>query len=424
MRTNSTPSLCKRENKETGIESRLLWEKAAGLVPGGRRVWMDFQLTDEQRMLKETAHRLAEKVFRPLASRWDENSEPPLPNLTVLAENGFTGITISEEYGGAAGTILDAALAMEEIARVCPVTAGMILGNCANSEIIMLFGTEEQKRKYLPPIAKGEKLIAWGMTEPDAGSAATELKTRAVLSNDHYILKGNKIFITRASVAKLFIIFTRIGDVPGAKGICSFILDRDTPGFTVGKAEKTMGFKGAGSCELILEDCHVPKDNLLTPPGTFGKVMRGLNIARVLNPTFCLGIAQGAFELAKEYSQTRRQFGKELCEFQGIQWMLADMAVKVDAMRLLIYRAAVTVGAGMPEGPLHAAIAKTYANEAAFDVANAALQIHGGYGYSRDFPLERMVRDVRAFQIAGGSTQILRNLIASLILKRKFSQRD
>jgi alkylation response protein AidB-like acyl-CoA dehydrogenase len=385
---------------------------------------MDFELTDEQRMLKETAHRLAQGVFKPLAARWDENSEPPLPNLRVLAENGFTGITIPEEYGGGGGTVFDAVLAMEEIARVCPVTAGMILGNCANSEIIMLFGTEEQKRRYLPPIAKGEKLIAWGMTEPDAGSAATEMKTRAVLRDGHYTLNGNKIFITRASVAKLFIVFARMGESPGAKGICSYVLDRDTPGFAIGKAEKTMGFKGAGSCELILDDCQVPKENLLTPPGSFGKVMRGLNIARVLNPTFCLGIAQGAFDLAKEYSKVRRQFGKELCAFQGIQWMLADMAVKVDAMRLLIYRAAITVGSGSPEGPLHAAIAKTYANEASFDVANAALQIHGAYGYSQEFPLERMVRDVRAFQIAGGSTQILRNLIASLILKRRFSQRD
>ena len=265
---------------------------------------MDFELTDEQRMLKETAHRLAEDVFKPLAARWDENSEPPLPNLKVLAENGFTGITIPEEYGGAGGTVFDAALAMEEIARVCPVTAGMILGNCANSEIIMLFGTEEQRRRYLPPIARGEKLIGWGMTEPEAGSAATELKTRAVLRDGHYTLNGNKIFITRAAVAKLFIVFARIGEEPGAKGICSFVLDRETPGFTVGKAEKTMGFRGGGSCELILDDCKVPKENLLTPPGSFGKVMRGLNIARVLNPMFCLGIAQGAFELAKEYPRS------------------------------------------------------------------------------------------------------------------------
>jgi butyryl-CoA dehydrogenase len=384
---------------------------------------MDFQLTEEQVMLKNMAHKLGENVFKPLAASWDENEEPPLQNLKTLAENGLAGITIPEEYGGSGGSLFDAMLAMEEISRVCPVTAGMILGNCANSEIILKFGTEEQKRRYLPPIAGGEKLIAWGMTEPEAGSAATELRTKAVSDGDDYLLNGTKIFITRAAIADIFIVFARIGDQPGAKPICSFIVERGIPGFSIGKAERTMGFRGAGSCELVMEGCKISKSSMLTSPGMFSKVMRGLNIARVLNPTFCLGIAQGAFELAKQYSQQRKQFGKELCEFQGIQWMLADMAVKVDAMRLLIYRAAVSVGSDSPDGPLHAAIAKTFSNEAAFEVANMALQIHGGYGYSRDFPLERMVRDVRAFQIAGGSTQILRNLIAALILKRRFSQR-
>jgi len=384
---------------------------------------MEFELSEEQRLLKDMVHRLADDVFRPRAARWDEDADPPLPNLEVLAENGLTGITIPEEYGGSGGTVLDAVLAIEEISRVCPVTAAMILGNCANSEIILKFGTEEQKRKYLPPIAKGETLVAWGMTEPEAGSAATDLKTKAVPEGDYYILDGTKIFISRAQVSDIFIIFARVGEAPGSKAICSFLVEKGTPGFTVGKAEKFMGFRGAGSCELVFENCKLHKDNVVTPIGQFGNVMRGLNVARVLNSTFCLGIAQGAFDLAKRYSQERRQFGKELCEFQGIQWMLADMAVKVDAIRLLIYRAAVSVSSGSPEGPLHAAIAKTYANEAAFEVANAALQVHGGYGYSRELPLERMVRDVRAFQIAGGSTQILRNLIASLVLQRRFSQR-
>jgi len=385
---------------------------------------MEFTLNEEQKMLKNMVHKLAEETFRPLARRWDENEEPPLPNLKVLADNGLAGITIPQKYGGSGGTVFDAVLAVEEIARVCTVTSAMVLGNCVNSEIIIKYGTEDQQGKYLPPIAKGETLIAWGMTEPEAGSAATDLRTRAELRDGHYFLNGTKIFITRSSVSNFFVIFARIGNEPGAKPISSFIVERGTPGFTIGKVEKLMGLKGGGSCELIFEDCKVPKGNLITPPGMFGKLMRGLNIARVLNPVFCLGIAEEALELAKKYSQERVQFGKELCEFQGIQWMLADMAVKVEAMRLLIYRAAASVDSGSPDGPLHAALAKTYANEAAFEVANAALQIHGGYGYSREFPLERMVRDVRAFQIGGGSTQILRNLIASLILKRRFGQRD
>lgn len=384
---------------------------------------MDFQLTDEQKMLKSMCRRLAEEVFRPLADRWDKNDEEPIQNIKVLAKNGLAGIIIPEEYGGAGGKVFDAVLAMEEIARVCPVTAGFILGNCVTSEMILMFGTDEQKVKYIPPIARGEKIIAWAMTEPEAGSAATELKTKAFLDGDDYVLNGSKVFITRGTVADAYIVFARIGEDAGAKGIASFIVDRSAPGFTVGKAEKTMGFKGAGSCSLFFDNCRVSKSALMTKPGMFGKIMQGLNIARCLNPTFSLGIAQGAFDLALEYSKQRKQFGKELCEFQGIQWMLADMAVKIDAMRLLIYRAAHSVGTNLPEGPLQAAIAKTYANESAFEVVNTALQIHGAYGYSCEYPVEKMLRDVRAYQIAGGSAQILRNLIASLLLKRRFDQR-
>jgi butyryl-CoA dehydrogenase len=384
---------------------------------------MEFELNKEQKMLKNAVHEIAEKEFRPLAAAWDEKAEPPLANLKILADTDLSGITIPDKYGGAGGTLFDAVLAMEEISRVCPVTAGMILGNCANSEIILKFGTEEQKKRYLPPLAKGEKLIAWAMTEPEAGSAATDLKTQADLRDGYYYLNGNKVFITRASVAGFFIVFARTNEDTGSKSICSFIVERDMPGLKIGPVEKTLGFKGAGSCELFLEDCKVPQKNRLTSEGMFGKVMTGLNIARVLNPTFCLGIAQGAFELTIDYSKKRKQFGKDLCEFQGIQWMISDMAVKIDAMRLLIYRAAHSIQSGSEHGPLQAAIGKIFSNEAAFEVVNTALQIHGGYGYSCDLPLERMLRDVRAFQIAGGSTQILRNLVASLVLNRRFSQR-
>src|SRR5512139_3446877 len=194
---------------------------------------MEFELNEEQKMLKKTAHKLAEEVFRPLASRWDENEEPPLPNLKNLAGNGFAGITIPEEYGGSGGTVFDAVLVAEEIARVCTVTSAMVLGNCVNSEILIKYGTEEQKKKYLPPIARGETLIAWGMTEPNAGSAATDLKTRAELRDKFYILNGNKIFITRASVSNFFVVFARIGNEPGAKGIASFMVERRFEGFKV-----------------------------------------------------------------------------------------------------------------------------------------------------------------------------------------------
>ena len=202
---------------------------------------MEFELSEEQRMLKDMVHRLADDVFRPLAARWDEHADPPLPNLKVLTENGLTGITIPVEYGGSGGIVLDAVLAIEEISRVCSVTTAMILGNCANSEIILKFGTEEQKRKYLPPIAEGKTPVAWGMTEPQAGSAATDLKTKAVPEGDYYILNGTKIFISRAQVSDIFIIFARVGESPGSKAICSFLVEKGTPGNILRKGSNSEG---------------------------------------------------------------------------------------------------------------------------------------------------------------------------------------
>ncbi len=384
---------------------------------------MNFQLDEELQMLRETVGKMADNIFRPLAARWDQNAEPPLPNLKVLAESGLLGITIPEEYGGSGGSIMHAVIAVEEIARACPSTAGFILANAVAAELFLKFGTEAHRQKWLPLLANGEVVGAWAMTEPEAGSAATETRTRAVKDGNSYILNGRKVFITRGAIAGVFILFARVGDIPGSRGIAAFLVDKKTPGFSIGQLDHHMGFKGAASCELIIDDCRVSEENLLVPAGSFGRMMRGLTIARILNPTFCLGIAQEALNLAVKYSQERRQFGKEIAAFQGIQWMLADMAVKVEAMRLLIYRAAASVMQDLPEAPFHAAVAKTYANEAAFEVTNAAMQIHGGYGYSQEFPLERMLRDVRAFQIAGGSTQILRNSIAERLLNRRIDQR-
>jgi alkylation response protein AidB-like acyl-CoA dehydrogenase len=380
---------------------------------------MIFELDEELKLLRETTARMADEVFGPLAARWDRNAEPPLPNLKVLAQSGLAGILIPEEYGGSGATLMHAVVVVEEISRVCASTAGLVLGNAVTSEMLTKFGTPEHCRQWLPPLASGDILSAWAMTESEAGSAANEMQTRAVKDGSDYILNGRKIFITRGAVADIFILFARVGDIPGGKGIAAFLVEKGRPGFAVGQLDHHMGLRGGASCELIVENCRVPESNLLVPPGSFGRLMRGLNVARILNPTLCLGIAQEALNLAVKYSQERRQFGKEISSFQGIQWMLADMAVKVDAMRLLIYRAASSVMQNSPEAPRHAAIAKTYTNEAAFEVTNAALQIHGGYGYSQDFPLERMLRDVRAFQIAGGTTQILRNTIAAQLLNRR-----
>lgn len=381
------------------------------------------EMSDELQMLRETCAEMARKEFAPKAHIWDEEERSPLENLPTLARAGLAGVTIAEEHGGSGGSVFHAVIAVEEIARACPPTAGFILGNAVTNEMLSLFGTPEHREEWLPQIAAGTKLSAWAMTEPEAGSAATELQTRAVRDGGGYRLTGQKVFITRATVADVFVAFARVDNVPGAKGVAAFLVRADTEGVSLGSPERHMGFRGGGSAEVLFDGAFVSDRDLLVGPGGFGKLMRGLNIARVLNPTFCLGIAREALARALVYTQERRQFGKDLASFQGVQWMLADMHVKVEAMRLLIYRAATAIARGLPDAPLLAATAKTFANENGFQVVDTALQLHGGYGYSRDFPIERMFRDIRGFQWAGGSTQTLRNTIASQIIGRRIDQR-
>lgn len=370
-------------------------------------------------LLRDSVRRLTNASFRPKAAYWDQTTEAPLENLRLLGENGLAGITIDERFGGAGGNVVQAVVAIEEVARGCTATAAFILANCVSAEILQALGSEAQQRKYLPDLAAGRSIGAWAMTEAGAGSAATELRTRATSDGPaHFRLNGTKQFITRAGIASFFIAFARVDDLPGAKSITAFIVDRDTPGLTLGRRDIHMGLRGGASAEVIFEDCRVPAENMILPPGSFAKLMNGLNQARVLNPGMCLGIATEALELATRYTQTRRQFGKPLSEFQGLQWMLADMAVKTEAMRLLVYRAAEQLAARHPDGAHNAAIAKAYAGEAAFEVVDAAMQLHGGYGYSSEFPLERMLRDVRAFKIGGGSTQIMKNRIAAGLFQR------
>ncbi len=374
---------------------------------------------EEIAQLRDSVRRLTDDKFRAKAAHWDETTEAPLENLPVLGENGLAGITVAEEYGGAGGNVVHALAAIEEVARGCTATAAFILANCTSAEVIQAIGTEVQKQKYLPGIATGEFVGAWGMTEAGAGSAATEMRTRAVENPDgSWTLNGTKQFITRAGIARFFILFARANDDPGAKGITAFIVDADTPGLQLGRKDIHMGLRGGASAEVILDNVTVSPEALLLPVGGFGRLMNGLNQARVLNPGMCLGLSEEALHLSTQYLQTRRQFGKTLAEFQGLQWMLADMATKVDAMRLLIYRAAESLATGHPDAPHQAAIAKAYSGEAAFEVVDAAMQLHGGYGYSSEFPIERMLRDVRAFKIGGGATQIMKNRIASGLFKR------
>jgi butyryl-CoA dehydrogenase len=374
-------------------------------------------LDDELQMLQDTALRLARDRFAAKAAHWDRMAEAPLENLKALADAGLAGITIDEAYGGSGASILHAVVAMEQIARVCPVTSAFILANCTAAELIQQFGSEEHKRRYLVPVAAGETVGCWSMTEPAAGSAANDMTTKAVADGDHFLISGTKCFITRAAIAGFYVTFARVGGEPGSRSIAAFIVEKDDPGVRIGHLDLHMGLRGGASAEVIYDNCRVHKSRMVVAPGSFGRIMKGLNQARVLNPTMCLGIASEALDLAVNYAKERKAFGKEIARFQGIQWMLAEMQVKVDAMRALVYKAASLLAAGHADGPQQAAVAKLYTGRAAFEVVNDAMQIHGGYGYSSEFPLERMLRDVRALQLGGGTNEILKNRIAAGMLR-------
>jgi hypothetical protein len=383
---------------------------------------MDFQLTAEQQAFKETVRALAEKEFKPLAAKWDQEESYPYPNVHKLVEARLVGMTIPPEYGGEGKSVFDAIIATEEVARVCGVTGRLVVeGNLGTVGALVHYGTEEQKRKYLPLICQGEKPCI-AITEPEAGSAATELQTCAHLEGDHYVVNGRKWFITGAGESSLYLVFLRLQDVPGARGIGGLLIEKGMPGFFFGKRIPMMGLRGIPEGELIFEDCRVPRHNLLVDAGEgFKKLMRAYNGQRCGAAAVALGIAQGAFDEALRYVQKRKQFGQALAEFQGIQWMLADMAIKLETARLLIYQASTKAKETLLPPMQETAMAKVYAGEMAIDVTNMALQIHGGYGYSRELPLERMARDARMFTIGGGTAQVLRNVIASQLLDRKHS---
>ena len=385
---------------------------------------MEFQLNEEQKMLKKMVHELAEKEFRPKVAEWEAEAEHmPREYFKKLADLGLLGLPIPVEYEGQGRTAFEGILAIEELARVSIQPAMPVFESSVGPvRVIEQFGTEEQKRKYVPPVCRGESWIAVGMTEPEAGSALTDLSTRAVLDGDNYVVNGMKRFISGGGEAEVYVVYVRLSEQKGAKGIGGLIIEKGTPGFSFGKQEQFMGFRGAPSCDLIFEDCRVPKENLVVKEGDFRKLMTAFDLERCGNATMCLGIAQGALEEAMAYSQQRKQWGKEICEFQAIQSMLADMALRVEASRLLIYRATVNAAAGLPV-PLEANLAKCFANQMVREVTGLALQVHGGYGYSKDYPIERMLRDGWGWGVAGGTIEIQKITIASQLLNRRFDQR-
>ncbi|MBI4562647.1 MAG: acyl-CoA dehydrogenase family protein [Candidatus Rokubacteria bacterium] len=383
---------------------------------------MSYPLSSEQKELKTQARELAE-VFRGRAARWDRTEEYPWENVKDLVRAGFMGMTVPKAYGGAGRTIFDALLVIEEVAKACGITGRIVVdANLGVVSALVHYATEPQKQRWLPMVVEGDK-PAICITEPEAGTAATEMTTTAVLRDGRWVINGTKRWITGAGVSTLHLVFCRLIEQGADLGIGGILVERGAPGFTLGPRIPTLGLRGIPEGVLIFKDCEVPADRLVVGQGGFKKLMGAYNAQRLGAATVALGIAQGAYDEALRFSQTRKQFGREICEFQGIQWMLADMIIKLEAARLLIHRAAVNAGQGLP-GKFEAAVAKTFAAEMAIEVTSQALQVFGGNGYSRELPLERMLRDVRMFTIGGGTVQAMRNLIAAEILGRKLSQRQ
>jgi len=388
-----------------------------------------FTLTDEQKQIQSTALELAEEVFKPRAAEVDRTEQYPWDNVQALTEAGMMGMTIPKAHGGLGLSYMDVVLVVEAIARVCGVTARIVVeGNMGAIGAICAYGTEAQIGRIAPLILAGDK-PAICITEPGSGSAATSMTTTAVKKGDKYVLNGIKHWITGGGVSKAHLIFAQVEENGERLGIGGFIAVRgEDEGLRIGTREPAMGLRGIPETEVIFEDMEIDASMALIPPGGikrgFAGLMNAYNGQRVGAGTVALGVAQGAYEQALGFVKTREQFGRPIAEFQGLQWMLADMNVSLEAARMMLWRAAVSAqhtGSGFPD-PMMAAQAKLLASETAVKVSNDALQMHGAAGYSRNLPLERMVRDARMFTIGGGTAQMLRNLIAGKVLEMRLPQ--
>jgi len=379
---------------------------------------MNFALTEEQEMTRKMVRDFAEKEVKPGAAERDENEHFSRELFDKMGQLGITGIPWPEEYGGAGSDFLSYVIAVEELSRV-DASAGTTLSAHISlaSWPIFKYGTEEQKKKYLEPMALGEKLGAFGLTEATAGTDAAAQRTTAVLDGDSYILNGNKIFITNAGEAEIYIIFAVTDKEKKARGISAFIVEKGTPGFSFGKKERKMGLRSSPTLELIFENCRVPKENLLGQEGEGFKIaMSTLDGGRNGIAAQAVGIAQGALEEAVAYAASREQFGQPIGNFQAISFMLADMATKIEAARLLTYQAAFLESQGLPYGKA-SAMAKLFASEAAMEITTNAVQIFGGYGYTKDCPVERFMRDAKITQIYEGTSEVQRLVISRYLLK-------
>lgn len=379
---------------------------------------MNFSFTKEQEMVQKMVREFAINEVKPIAAEIDITEEFPMENVKKMGQYGMMGIPFSTEYGGAGGDNLSYVLAVEELSKVCGTT-GVILSahTSLGAGAIDQFGTPEQKAKYLTPLATGEKIGAFGLTEPNAGTDAAGQQTTAVLEGDHYVLNGSKIFITNGGVADIFVVFAMTDKSQGTRGISAFIVEKDFEGFSIGKVEDKLGIRASSTTELVFENCIVPKANLLGKEGKgFGIAMKTLDGGRIGIAAQALGIAEGALEEAVTYMKERKQFGKALSAFQGLQWMVADMDVKIEAARYLVYKAAYNKDNGLPYS-VEAARAKLFASEVSMEVTTKAVQLFGGYGYTKDYPVERMMRDAKITEIYEGTSQVQRMVIAGKVLK-------
>lgn len=380
---------------------------------------MDFKLLEEHEMIKNSVRDFAENVLEPKVADRDEKEYYDRDVFSQMAELGLTAIPFEQEWGGAGFDFLAYAIAVEEISRIDP-SAGDTLSSHLSLCAVPIWenGTEEQKKKYLKPLVEGRKQGAFGLTEANAGSDAMNMACTANLDGDNWVLNGRKIFITNAEAAEIYVVFARTGAKElRSKAFSAFIVEKDTPGFSFGKFEKKMGLRGTQNCDLVFENCYIPKENLLGKEGEGFKIaMETLDGGRIGIAAMAVGIAQGSFEAARDYAKTRVQFGKPISKLQAIQFKLADMATDIQASRLLTYIAAWKKSQGLPYA-MDAAMAKLKASETANWITNQTVQIHGGYGYTREYPVERMMRDAKITEIFEGTSEIQRVVISNNILK-------
>jgi butyryl-CoA dehydrogenase len=379
---------------------------------------MDYGLTETQVMIRDLCRQIAEEKIKPIREHYDEANEFPHEIVKVFAEADLCGVYIEEQYGGLGGGIMDLAVAVEELSKACSGIALALAATALGTFPIILFGTDEQKKKFLPRIASGQSLAAFGLTEANAGSDAGGIQTTAVSDGDCYVLNGTKQWITNGGEADIYSIVAMTNKAKGARGATALIVEKGTPGFTFGKKENKMGIRASATRELVFQDCRVPKANILGKEGMgFIVAMKTLDSSRPGVAAQALGIAAGALEEAVQYSRQRRQFGKPICSFQGVQFMLADMATQVEAARAMVYSAARYIDSGAKDISKISAMCKLFASDTAMKVTTDAVQVLGGYGYMKEYPVEKMMRDAKITQIYEGTNQIQREVIGLGLIK-------